>query len=244
MISWDTSDPTKNLKKNRIRKFKIKNENKKVKDYFPTLINKKFHNISSFQVSNKTASVLGLGLNFIPEPPLASEDTLMHEFDNFADIIRIRKKYIHLQPTEPCKDYLAEAFHNIKWKHKKSVHKKSPDSITSSWVIENYIAEAKSNLLKEIRHFNPKRLKRLERKQKFTSNRSIILNAVNDLSSNPNVIIKSADKNLGLCLMDTSWYNEECLRQLQDANTYSLITTSPNFKVIMLELQNILFKYN
>jgi hypothetical protein len=106
VVSWDTRDTTKNLKKNRIRKFKIKNENKKVKVYFPTLINKKFHNISSFQVSNKTASVLGLGLNFIPEPPLASEETLMHEFDNFANNIRRRKNIFVFSPLNLLKTIL------------------------------------------------------------------------------------------------------------------------------------------
>lgn len=37
-------------------------------------------------------------------------------------------------------------------------------------------------------------------------------------------IIKPADKNLGLTLMDRSWYDAEVLRQLSDANTYRPVT--------------------
>ena len=41
------------------------------------------------------------------------------------------------------------------------------------------------------------------------------------------VIIKSADKNLGIVLMDTDDYIGQCISQLSDINTYRLATNYP-----------------
>ena len=42
-----------------------------------------------------------------------------------------------------------------------------------------------------------------------------------------NVIIKPADKNLGIVLMDTDDYIEQCVSHLSDINTYRLATNYP-----------------
>lgn len=43
------------------------------------------------------------------------------------------------------------------------------------------------------------------------------------LKHNKNIIIKPADKNLGLTVLDTSEYKNMCYKHLNDANTYKLI---------------------
>lgn len=43
------------------------------------------------------------------------------------------------------------------------------------------------------------------------------------IKENKNIIIKPADKNLGLTILDRSWYDNELLRQLSDVKTYRKI---------------------
>ena len=45
--------------------------------------------------------------------------------------------------------------------------------------------------------------------------------ALKELINNKNIVIKPADKNLGVTLMDLVWYMEECKRQLSDSKVYN-----------------------
>ncbi len=47
--------------------------------------------------------------------------------------------------------------------------------------------------------------------------------ALHNLCHDANVIVKPADKNLGLILMSKEWYIAECERQLSDASTYGKV---------------------
>ena len=44
--------------------------------------------------------------------------------------------------------------------------------------------------------------------------------ALIDLQCDPSIIVKPSDKNMGLCILDRTWYIAECLRQLGAASTY------------------------
>jgi hypothetical protein len=56
-----------------------------------------------------------------------------------------------------------------------------------------------------------------------------------DLRANDNIIIKAADKNLGLTIMSRRWYECEALRQLRDNATYEPITVlSDKLKCVTL----------
>jgi len=46
------------------------------------------------------------------------------------------------------------------------------------------------------------------------------IRAIRNLKHNQAKVIKVSDKNLGLTIMDFSWYNSECLRQLKDKVVY------------------------
>jgi len=71
-------------------------------------------------------------------------------------------------------------------------------------------------------------------------------NALHSIKNNPNIIIKPADKNLGLTILDTSWYLNEGQRQLSDTNTYLPVTSVPlenliqNLKAIVIKSQFLL----
>ena len=47
--------------------------------------------------------------------------------------------------------------------------------------------------------------------------------ALNDLCHDANIIVKPADKNLGLTLIAREWYIAECERQLKDTSTYTKV---------------------
>lgn len=50
--------------------------------------------------------------------------------------------------------------------------------------------------------------------------------ALRDLMTRNDIIVKPADKNLGLTLIGREWYMGECLRQLSDGSTYHLVDST------------------
>ena len=51
--------------------------------------------------------------------------------------------------------------------------------------------------------------------------------ALHNLKNNQDIVIKPADKNLGTCILSKDWYLNECLRQLNDKNTYTPVKDVP-----------------
>ncbi|XP_059063837.1 uncharacterized protein LOC131856286 [Cryptomeria japonica] len=72
---------------------------------------------------------------------------------------------------------------------------------------------------------------------------SRLLKALKSLQRDPSIIIKPADKNLGLVVLDKSWYVNEGKRQLGDHNVYCLVEEVP-WQVMQIELQAILSRYS
>ena len=56
--------------------------------------------------------------------------------------------------------------------------------------------------------------------------------------------ICSADKNLGICIVDRDWYENEALRQLTDENTYIKVCNLPNNTHFTTAINDILTKHN
>jgi hypothetical protein len=48
--------------------------------------------------------------------------------------------------------------------------------------------------------------------------------ALVELQLDPSIIVKPSDKNMGLCILDRSWYVAECQRQLGDPHTYAPVS--------------------
>ena len=57
----------------------------------------------------------------------------------------------------------------------------------------------------------------------FHDSDQLLLNTLNRLFKNTHIIIKPADKNLGLVIMNTTDYKISCLQHLNDVNTYTII---------------------
>ena len=82
-----------------------------------------------------------------------------------------------------------------------------------------------------------------------TGNRvpSSIVAAWRCLLDNPDIRICKADKNLGLCLVDTTWYVGECLRHLNDHCTYHRVDWEDKDQItttVLQGLNSILEAYN
>ena len=55
---------------------------------------------------------------------------------------------------------------------------------------------------------------------------------LNSLRRNLDIIIKPADKNLGLVILDTKWYTDELLRQLKDRRIYTPCSYEKEYDII------------
>ena len=66
-----------------------------------------------------------------------------------------------------------------------------------------------------------------------------IKKTINNLINDPNIIIKPADKNLGLVIMDTQTYIEAGEDKLKNTNNYRQIETDIPYKHILGDLIDI-----
>ena len=70
--------------------------------------------------------------------------------------------------------------------------------------------------------------------------------ALRQLRHDRSLIIKPADKNLGPVVMDRSWYENECMRQLSDSHFYDLVGSADNFSLsfVVTKLENVLASHS
>ena len=52
--------------------------------------------------------------------------------------------------------------------------------------------------------------------------------AIISLQTQQNFVIKPADKNMGICIINRADYETECFSQLHDTSTYQQLTELPN----------------
>lgn len=130
----------------------------------------------------------------------------MEDFEKFKRRIRLRS---HFDDHEEDPD--REAF-NIKFHLPKSDWQ--PPAANER--IEKYLQETEQTLVKAIDD-----LATLTVHPNLDKNQRLFLKQIKE---DPTVIIKPTDKNLGLCLMDRTWYDKEIERQLNDSSTYTVVS--------------------
>ena len=211
------------------------------KSYIPYISNKEVHNLSSSNFNNKQLALLSLGLNFIPEPKICSKDRILQDFESFANNIKLRKKIINNAPRGTPTDNISIALHNTMKKTVKIIPTTHTQIDKISKPLEDYIEESKTKINARIDEIN---IKQIGRKQDFDKERQFIYNQIEEIKKNKEVVIVPADKNLGVCIVNKTWYNHECYRQLSDGNSYKEITNKPDFKNILTQLKRILVIYN
>ena len=105
-------------------------------------------------------------------------------------------------------------------------------------IIENYLKHVKQKLLAT---FNTSLA------FKYSRNPNWLHKATQELvtMSRDDLIVKPADKNMGVVIQDRLQYERDCLKQLHDINTYTpVITSSIDYDTIFKQLAAILDKYH
>lgn len=164
------------------------------------IFNKAVHNLSSLNIPNNILKYLGFGIKFVPKPP-AKPDLILPSFKDFSRRIRIKELF---KNKDDSKSGFNPTFH-----------------VKSNWVppisrninIEQGLKDLYQNLTPLLDTNNS------TNHNKGLNN--IIPKHVNDFICNPDILIKPSDKNLGLTIVDMSWYLEEGHKQLSDIKFYT-----------------------
>ena len=168
------------------------------------------HYFSSFQLSDTDFSLLCKGLSFTPTPSFTLKDqlNLLHTFDSYAVSLRHNSTLpkhptTTIIPTHP----LHKPMKFLKPKHltKNEIH--TPSNFSS---LESYIHDTKELLNQNLATIYKPHKPNISPKQSRSIKRF--------KSQQHQLIIKPADKNLGIVLLNADDYIHECLKHLSTAS--------------------------
>jgi len=196
------------------------------------MTNLSFHNLTTnWTPTHNQKLLLGLGLNHIFPKPLHSHSTILREFDNFSQHLYKRVNStisFTTQQTIPShQDNVTRAFHRLKntYPSNNSIPTNTNNPIFAP--IKSYLSQVKIRLHDKLlsTNTNPSFTKKQTHSfLYFKYQHHLIINTtINSLKNNKSITIKPTDKNLGLCVMDSTWYHNQCLAHLQDTSTYQAI---------------------
>ena len=195
---------------------------------YSTVANLDIFNLSlpSFTPTALESTVLGLGPKFLPQS-VRSHSTIISNLN--SDINRLHRSislalYFSVTPvpdtTTPLSEFIPPR--TSTWS--------PPPSIP----VDNYISQLKDRVLHSV-----------QSKKYYNSDARIIHQTTKSLRNNPNIVIKPADKNLGLCILSRDHYLSLCNQHLHNTNVYQLIPTLQyNSNQIYAKLRKILTNHN
>ena len=172
--------------------------------------------------------VLALGLKFIPRPYYTHHtlktmlDKSLHTFQRNISLAMYFK-----DPTPYTNPQIPRVEHNLNpW---------SPPSSECPWM--NTLNECFTNISSQA-------LTALHSSTvRFSNVDSLIHTTLRTLSKDKNIIIKPADKNLGLVILDKSAYYDMCMTHLNDRNVYNPIADYSHPR-LFAQLRQILKRHN
>jgi hypothetical protein len=198
--------------------------------------NQSIHNLTqNYDLTDNQQLTLALGLNFVPIP-LRNRDYkkyILKQFDDFARRVRIRA-YFTLHPSN-------NDFNNNKINLKidtKHTTKSLWQPPTQYMNIENYLEQSRINILKTIQN---------NTNLKYKSNPKWLSNSIIQLTQmvKSDLIVKPADKNMGVTIQNRLTYEQDCMNQLLDINTYmSIEYNSVDYSQLFDTMSQILIKHN
>ena len=213
-------------KRNEITSFyKYQTKLKKLPCFFHKITNKGINNFSHKRLTVEEEGILSLGLKFIIRPPPNTLNELMQSYNNFVRLIRIKNQML--------------GFNGYSLNNSLSIHIPNKAFVPSKGgqALENYITAVYSNLLNNYNNLP------LAYKDKHSIPKIFNI-TIDKLKKDSTIQICSADKNLGICIVDREWYEKEALRHLLDATTYTKIETVPNTTYFITNIKNIFMKNN
>jgi hypothetical protein len=104
----------------------------------------------------------------------------------------------------------------------------------ASYAVENYLKTVKKRLEEQM-SAHPETASKIPKSIKI---------ALNSLMNDKSILVKCADKNLGIVLVNKEWYKKEALTQLNDKTTYIKIEKAPTTNWFSTQIQQLLMKNN
>ena len=165
-------------------------------------------NLSDLHLTKCQVEVLQKGLTFCPTPAAPDIVRIWDDLTEFTRRLKLKRHFHDIHTT--TKDGVRNPFKN-----------------KSTWtppegndpILEAFIKTVKIETLladyTKVGHSN------LTKKQ---------FQAIKQLSDNPDIVIKKADKGSAVCVINTTDYLREGLRQLGNCDTYQLLTSDPTTK--------------
>ena len=184
------------------------------------------HNFSSHSLTQSHLGILNKGLSFSPacQFNLKSHFAFLSQFDLFGNSIR----KIAISNREHNKTQIVDQdnetmllYREMKFLREISKESCSPPFFTVNVAsIENFIENTKIKIDKQLTTATNKHKKNMSNKE---------LKAINSLKK-LDIVIKPADKNLGIAVMDNSDYVNQCLLHLI-SDTYIKVDTFPTSEI-------------
>ncbi len=166
------------------------------------LTNPGYNNVSNFTLTNQQHKVLALGAQFI-YPRTCSRSEMQKDIDHYKRSIRIK--------------FLFSSFKNPKPRPKLYVPNPNYTPPEASTAIEQYLDQVKNGIMDDYdKHASKPRIIHGINIQEHNE-------TIKSLLEEERIVIKLADKNLGLTIMDKTHYIQLVESHLQDRTTYKLI---------------------
>ena len=189
------------------------------------------HNLSSQSLTQQTLQILRKGLSFSPTPVFDTRRThkeILSNFDDFSNSLRTstNQRRPAPPPNYTSKQQTTTTTTNTEFIHRtmKFIPKTTPrtqvEQFSGIQTLENYIQNTKNTLdeaLPSICKNTKINITRTQRK------------VITALQKTRNITtIKPADKNLGIVIMDTDDYIQQCTSLLSDTSTYKIAQIFPS----------------
>ena len=163
------------------------------------------HNLSKVTLTSSQQQILSKGLSFVPTPKPTPMSQIYLAYNKFKRRLLLK----HMFSTEPISN---------------TTSRTNPFYVYSSWnppepensSIQQYLADVYKNL-STLRNY-----------QLYTENLSGTEKlSLRELASNPNIVIKPADKGGKIVILDRDAYIREAVRQLSDSKVYTKLMHNP-----------------
>ncbi len=202
--------------------------------YELSIRNKGLHNLSKKKLSRNEVNVLSRGLKFIVPQPF-DRTKPAHDLAIAWNALQLSLR------SAPFTSSLPIRVHSKK--HKQTslaalAFRLNAEPEVVDHFVEDFISNTAPTMNTFFRTLNDNAF--LRSLAQFSIPKCEI-KALKNLENNKRIMVKPADKNLGLCIVDTQWYNNEMLSQLKDRDTYQLIPNEKRDAMLQKHTQRIRF---
>lgn len=173
-----------------------------VAKYSPAVTNVEIFNLSSYSLSPLEKIVLCLGLKFLPVPRFSKPAMLTALQSSISQFHRRLSLALHFAYDPPITDTIPYNPYKPQW---------SPPNQPWTAPLTCFIAECTkraTEIVSRCRHY-------------YSPSDRLLHSTLINIRNNHDIVIKPADKNLGLVVLNTSDYEAMCLSHLSDKDTYT-----------------------